>query len=88
MREIKLIGHKAYSNVDLDLLKIIIIKVFIHGLRNTKLRERVLLYSLKTLTESAQYARFSEVVVRVASNCSAPTSAPTINSMNYRGNFN
>ena len=31
---------------------------------------------------------FSEAAVRVAKNRGAPTSASTVNSMNYRGNFN
>ena len=87
-RDIKLIGHKAYPNGDFDLLENILSKVFIHGLRDDKSRKRVLLHSPKTLTEAAQYARFSEAAVRVAKNRGAPTSASTINSMNYRGNFN
>ena len=84
---IKLIGHKAYPNGDPDLLENILIKVFIHGLRDDKSRERVLLYSPKTLTEVAQYARFSEAAVRVANNRGAPTTVSTINSMNYHNNF-
>ena len=44
--------------------------------------------TVRRLTEAAQYARFSEEVVRVAKNRGAPTSASTINSINYRGNFN
>ena len=87
-RDIKLIGHKAYPNGDPDLLENILIIVFIHGLRDDKSREHVLLYSPKTLTEAAQYARFSEAAVRVAKYLDAPTSASTINSINYRGNFN
>ena len=57
-RDIKLIGHKSYPNGDPDLLDNILIKMFIHGLRDDKSRERVLLYSPNTLTEAAQYARF------------------------------
>ena len=86
-RDIKLIGQKAYPNGNPDLLENILIKMFIHGLRDDKSKERVLLYSPKTLTEAAQYARFSEAAVRIA-NCSAQTSASTVNSMNYHGNFN
>ena len=48
----------------------------------------MLLYSPKTLTEAAQYARFFEAAVRVGKNRGASTSASTVNSMTYRGNFN
>ena len=47
-----------------------------------------MLYSPKTLTEAAEYARFFEAAVRVAKNRGAPTSASTINSLNYCGKFN
>ena len=87
-RDINLIGHKAYPNGDPDLLENILINVCIHGLRDDMSRERVLLYSPQTLTEAAQYARFSEAAVRVTKNRGAPTTASTVNSMNYRGNFN
>jgi hypothetical protein len=42
-RDIKLHGHKAYPNGDTELLKNILIKVFIHGLRDNKSRQRFLL---------------------------------------------
>ena len=44
----------------------VLIKVFIDGLREDTSRERVLLYKPKTLTDAAQYARFSEAAIRVA----------------------
>ena len=56
-------------------METILIKVFTHGLSNDKSRKRVLFYSLKSLTEAAQYVRFSEAAVRVAMNRGAPTSA-------------
>ena len=58
-RDIKLVGHKAYTEKDPELLEDIMIHVFICGLRNKQSSERVLLKSSKTLTEAAQYARFA-----------------------------
>ena len=57
-------------------------QVFVNGLRNPTSKERVILYSPKTLTEAAKYARFSETAVRVAHRTlqAAPTS---VNAMNY-----
>ena len=66
----------------------ILIKVYISGLRDDKSRKSILLNSLKTLTEAAQYVRLSEAAVSVAKNHGASTSAAKINLMNYRGNFN
>ena len=43
-RNIKRIGHKTYRNGDPDLLENILIKLFIHGLRDDMSKERVLLY--------------------------------------------
>ena len=65
-RDIKLIGHKAYHDGEPRLLESVLIKLFIYGLRDDTFRERVLLYKPKTLTDAAQYARFSEAAVRVA----------------------
>ena len=65
-RDVKLIGHKAYPNSDPQLLESMMIQVFVNGLRDPTSRERVILYSPKTLTEAAKYARFSETAVRVA----------------------
>ena len=65
-RDIKLIAHKTYPKViDNRILKSIIIKVFTHGLRDDRFRERVILQTSKTITEAAKYARFSEAAVRV-----------------------
>ena len=64
-RNVKLIGHRAYFDGDLDMLEKILIKVFTNGLCDEKSRERVLLYKPNTLTEAAKYAQFSEAVVRV-----------------------
>ena len=65
-RDVKLIGHKAYPNSDPQLLESMMMQVFVNGLRDPTSRERVILYSPKTLTEAAKYARFSETAVRVA----------------------
>ena len=51
-------------------------------------RKSAFCYTFRRLTETAQYARFLEVALRVAKNRGVPTSASTINLMNYRGNFN
>ena len=53
-RDIKLIGHRAYTGKDPELLEDIMINVFIRGLRDKQSRERVLLKSPKTLTEAVQ----------------------------------
>ena len=60
-------------------------QVFVNGLRDYNSRERVILYSPKTLTEAAKYARFSETAVRVAHR--TPQAAPTsINAINISQN--
>ena len=83
-RDIKLIGHKAYPNGDTDLLEMIMVQVFTKGLRDAKTRERVMLHNPKTLTEAAQYARFSEAAVRVAHGPSAASAVPeTVNATNF-----
>ena len=100
-RDIKLIGHKAYPDGEPRLLESVLIKVFINGLRDDTSRERVLLYKPKTLTDAAQYARFSEAAVRVARGQSKvnATSVSAVNYTNqvfrnessncgYRGNWN
>ena len=74
-RDIKLIGHKAYPNGDPELLETILVQVFVRGLRDDGSRERVMLKSFKSLTEAAQYARFSEAAVRVAKGQLAVASA-------------
>ena len=83
-RDIKLIGHRAYTGTDPELLKDIMIHVFICGLRNKQSRKRVLLKVLKTLTETAQYARFAEAETRVAKHNFA-SSTTTTNAINPRG---
>ena len=83
-RDIKLIGHRAYAGKDPELLEDIMINVFIRGLRDESSRERVLLKSPKTLTEAAQYARFSEAATRVAKHTPA-SSTTTTNAINPRG---
>ena len=50
-RNRKLVGHESYPNGDSDYLKNILIKLLIYKLRDNKSSKRVLLYSLKTLTE-------------------------------------
>ena len=82
-RDIKLIGHRAYPKGDPDLLERILIKTFTNGLRDDKSRERVLLHKPKTLVEAAQYARFSESVVRVARGHSASSASSSVNAMNF-----
>ena len=86
-RDVKLIGHRAYPKAaDPAMLEHILIKQFINGLNNEVSRERVILKGPKTLTEAAQFARFSESAVRVARNHSAPPSAPsTVSSLGFRG---
>ena len=60
-------------------------QVFVNGLRDPTLKERVILYSPKTLTEAAKYARFSETAVRVAHR--TPQAAPnSVNAMNFSQN--
>ena len=80
-RDIRLIGHRAYPKGDPDLLERILIKTFTNGLRDDRSRERVLLHKPKSLTEAAQYARFSESVVRVARGHSVSASANSVNAM-------
>ena len=56
-------------------------QVFVNGLRDPTSRERVILYSPKTLTEAAKYARFSETAVRVAHR-TPQTASTSVNAMN------
>ena len=81
-RNIKIIGHRAYPDGDLEILEKLLIKVFTNGLRDEKLKERVLLYKPNTLTEAAKYAQFSEAVVRVVHNGSYSACAASSNSVN------
>ena len=68
------------------MLEHILIKQFVNGLKNEVSRERVILKAPKTLTEVAQFARFSESAVRVARNHSAaPSSSSTVSSLGFRG---
>ena len=83
-RDIKLIEHRAYTGKDPELLEDIMIHVFTRGLRDEQSRERVLLKSLKTLTEAAQYARFAESATRVAKHNPASFTSTT-NAINPRG---
>ena len=64
-RDIKIIGHMAYTGKDPELLEDIMIHIFIRGLRDEQSRERVLLKSPKILTEAAQYAGCFEAATRV-----------------------
>ena len=76
--DVKLIGHRAYPKAaNPIMLEHILIKQFTNGLNNELSRERVILKSPKTLTEAAQYARFSESAVRVARTHSAAPSTPS-----------
>ena len=60
-------------------------QVFVSGMRDPTSKKRVILYSPKTLTEVAKYARFSETAVRVAHK--TPQAAPTsVNAMNSSQN--
>ena len=60
-------------------------QVFVNGLRDPTRREWVILFSPKTLTEAAKYARFSETAVRVAHR--TPQAALTsVNAMNSNQN--
>ena len=60
-------------------------QVFVNNLRDPISRERVILYSPKTITEASKYARFSETAVRVAHR--TPKAAPTsVNAMNFSQN--
>ena len=65
------------------MLESIMIKIFTSGLRDDRSRERVILQTPKTLTEAAQYARFSEAAVRVARGHSAPPQSTSVNAMNF-----
>ena len=68
------------------MLEHILIKQFVNGLNNEVSRERVILKAPKTLTEAAQFARFSESAVRVARNHSTFISTPsTVSSLGFRG---
>ena len=84
VRDIKLIGHKAYTGKDPELLEDIMIHFFLRGLRDEQSREGVLLKSPKTLTEAAQYARFAEAATRVAKHNPASFTTTT-NAINPRG---
>ena len=81
-RNIKLIGHRAYPDGDLEMLEKILIKVLTNGLRDEKSRERVLLYKPNTLTGAAKYAQFLEAVVQVVHNRSSSACAASSNSVN------
>ena len=86
-RDVKLIGNKAYPKSDPQLLESIMMQVFVNCLKDHTLRERVIrvLYNPKTLTEAANYARFSETAVRVAHR--TPQASPTsVNAMNSSQN--
>ena len=48
-RDIKLIGHKAFTGKDPELLEDIIIRVFIRDLRDEQSRERILLVTQDTV---------------------------------------
>ena len=87
-RKLKLIGHKAFPNSDSQLLESMMMLVFVNGLKDSTSKERVLLYSPKTLTEGAKYARFSENAVRVAHRTSqaTPTSVNAMNSSHNNRN--
>ena len=85
-RDIKLIGHKAYPNSDPQLLESMMMQVFVNGLRDPTSRERVILYSPKTLTEAAKYARFSETAVRVAHR-TPQTATTSVNAMNPTNSY-
>ena len=84
-RNVKLIGHRAYPKAaDPVMLEHILIKLFTNGLNNELSRERVILKAPKTLTESAQYARFSESAVRVArTHTAAPSTPSTVSSLGF-----
>jgi hypothetical protein len=82
-RDIRLIGHRAYPGGNLDLLKRMLIKTFTNGLRDDKSRKRVLLHTPKSLTDAAQYARFSETVVCVARGQFVPPDSSSVNAMNF-----
>ena len=69
-----------YPNSDPDLLESMMMQVFINGLKDSTSRKRVILYSPKTLTEAAKYARFSETAVRVAHRAPQAASA-TVNAI-------
>ena len=81
-RDIKLIGPKAYPDGKPRILEFVLIRVFINGLRDDTSRGRVLLYKPKTLTDVAQYARFSEAAVRVARGQSK-VNATFVSAVNY-----
>ena len=76
-RDIKLIGHMAFTEKDPELLEDIMIHVFIRGLCDKQSRQRVLLKSPKTLTEASQYARFAEAATRVAKHNPASSTTTT-----------
>ena len=83
-RDVKLIGHRAYSKVaNSAMLEHILIKQFVNGLNNEVSVERVILKAPKTLNQAAQ---FSETAVRVARNYFMSTSTPsTVSSLGFRG---
>ena len=70
-----LIGQKAYRNKNSQLLESMMMQVFVNGLRDPNSREKVILYSSKTLTEAAKYARFSKTSISVAHR--TPQATPT-----------
>ena len=67
-RDIKLIGYRAYIEKVPELLKDILIHVFIRDLRDEQSCERVMLKSPKTLIDAATYVRFAEAGTRVANH--------------------
>ena len=82
-RDIKLFSYRAYPKVtDYRMLESIMIKVFSSYLRDDRFRERVILQTPKTLTEAAQYARFSKAAVPVARGHFAPPPSTSVNAMN------
>ena len=87
-RDIKLIAHRAYPKfTDNRMLESIKIKVFTNGLRDDCSRKRVILQTPKTLTETAQYAHFSEAAVRVARGLSAPPPSTSVNAINSSNRY-
>ena len=86
-RDVKLIGNRGYPKAaDPAMFEHILIKQFVNGMNNEVSRDRVILKALKTLTEAAQFARFSESAVHVSRNhLAAPSSSSTVSSLGFRG---
>ena len=85
-REIKLIGHRTYPKLaDPAMFEHILIKQFVNGLSNEVSRKRVILKAQKSLTETAQFARFAESAVCFAQNHStAASTSSTVSSLGFR----